>query len=332
MMPTRWLVVGGGNMGLRHISYIHHLYPTAKIILLTSHNKNLSPNYTLANTFEEVLSFKPQCAIICNAAPYHCEIAARLIREGIHCLIEKPLSDQYAKAYELKKIADNFPNVVVLVGYQLRYKPGLSHLHKILEKREMGKTYFARASIGHYLPDWRLQNYQNSVSAQRILGGGVLLEQSHEFDYIKYLFGEPQHITCVSQKVSNLELDVEDLAITIFQYSSGLIISIHQDMLSFPPHRKLEIAAEKGSIYWDLRNDIVELTYLDKNIPCKRFESDFKRSEQLYLAEITHFIDCINQKAIPKVNLEDACITLQMIDDAVSFSQNNNQKNKLSSL
>lgn len=326
MTSKCWLVIGGGNMGIRHVSHIHHLYPQAKIILLSSRSDIQSKASFVVNSLEAALQHQPQYAIICNAAPFHCEMAQSLISKGIHCLIEKPLSDQSIKAESLKKIAEKFPDITVLVGYHLRYKPGLEYLQKILAEKELGSIYFCRASVGHYLPDWRPQSYLNSVSAQRALGGGVLLELSHDFDYLKALFGRPQQINCVRKKVSNLEIDVEDLAVTIFQYSSGLLVTLHQDMLSFPPHRKLEITAEKGTLYWDLRNDVIEIYSNDKKIIEKKFESGFIKSEQLYLAEIQHFMECINKKASPKVNLEDACETMKMLEEAIFSSQSNQLK------
>ena len=55
------------------------------------------------------------------------------------------------------------------------------------------------------------------MSANKKLGGGVLLELSHEIDYATWLLGI--HFTlCSSRKLSNLDLDVEDYANLIFEY------------------------------------------------------------------------------------------------------------------
>ena len=48
-----------------------------------------------------------------------------------------------------------------------------------------------RSSVGQYLPEWRKNtDYRKGVSARQDLGGGVLLELSHEIDYIQWIFGE----------------------------------------------------------------------------------------------------------------------------------------------
>ena len=323
MKSSCWLVIGAGNMGLRHVSHVRRLYPESKIILVSSQNNIQNESSLVVNSIEKALQHEPKYAIISNAAPSHCEVAEILISKGIHCLIEKPLSDCYEKAEALRKMAAKFPEVAVLVGYQMRYKPGFAFLKKKLAHNELGKIFFARASIGHYLPHWRPKSYVNSVSARSVLGGGVLLELSHEFDYLKALFGKPEQITCVSKKASNLELDVVDTAMSIFQYSSGLLVSLHQDMISLPPHRTLEIKAENETLYWDLRNDIIEsYSYKDHQLR-KIFESDFKKSEQLYLAEIEHFIACADQRVSPQVSLDDACETMKMLEEALFSSKIN---------
>ena len=73
------------------------------------------------------------------------------------------------------------------------------------------------------LPDWRPQSdYRKGVSAIKKLGGGVLLELSHEIDYATWLFGNPISLFCSSRKLSNLDLDVEDYANLIFEYGDKM--------------------------------------------------------------------------------------------------------------
>ena len=58
-------------------------------------------------------------------------------------------------------------------------------------------------------------DYMKSVSASEKLGGGVLLELSHEIDFVNYLFG-PIDIKYASVSQSGLlKIDVEDISIGI---------------------------------------------------------------------------------------------------------------------
>ena len=53
-----------------------------------------------------------------------------------------------------------------------------------------------------------------------MLGGGALLELSHELDYIQWFFGLPQLVTARGRKYSALEIDVEDMVEIILEYHS----------------------------------------------------------------------------------------------------------------
>ena len=97
----------------------------------------------------------------------------------------------------------------------------------------MGEIISLEAHVGSYLPDWRPQkDYKESVSARAELGGGVLLELSHELDYIRWFFGGIDSVIAVLKNSNILGLDVEDGADLILKSSKGLHISLHLDFNS----------------------------------------------------------------------------------------------------
>ena len=308
-------------MGKRHCEHLRSLYPDSMIILFSSRRVDSEYASVVVDSLDTALEYKPLYAIVTNAAPQHCDVSEILIRRGIHVLIEKPLSDTYQKAVTLLRIAQLYPKVVILIGYHLRYKPGFSYVQQFLKAGMLGKIFYAKSSIGHYLPLWRPQNYKQTVSAQKLLGGGVLLELSHEFDYLKAVFGIPDNITCVTGKVSNLEIDVEDIAFSTFHYASGLLVSVSQNMIDQPPHRSLEVMGENGYLSWDLRKDKIEVYDGPHKTMLQHYESGVKTSRELYLDQIRHFMECILGKAYPNVTIEDACETMRLIELAKKSAQ-----------
>ena len=74
-----------------------------------------------------------------------------------------------------------------------------------------GKVLEVYVECASYLPDWRPnQDYRQSVSAQKKLGGGVLLELSHELDYLNWICGGWQTITAIGGHYSHLEINSDD--------------------------------------------------------------------------------------------------------------------------
>jgi predicted dehydrogenase len=252
------LIVSLGSIGQRHLQNTRDLLPHATIGVLRQHFKtgHIPPGvaYNFSN-IDEALAFKPDAVIIASPATQHLELADQFAKAGAHLFIEKPLA-------ETTKNNENFfkdlvaAKPFVMLGYVLRFLPLLHEIRDIVKTGKLGVVWTARVEVGQYLPDWRPNSdYRKGVSAQKALGGGALLELSHEIDYTTWLFGFPQRLFCSASKLSSLEIDVEDSAQLIFEYSDKKI-SIQLDFLQRVPHMEIEIVGSNGS----LRANLVQET------------------------------------------------------------------------
>ena len=78
------------------------------------------------------------------------------------------------------------------------------------------KILSVNAYAGQYLPQWRAQvDYRDSYSASKSLGGGVLLDLSHEIDYLNWILEGCNEVVATGGKFSDLEIDSDD----VFQIS-----------------------------------------------------------------------------------------------------------------
>ena len=111
-----------------------------------------------------------------------------LLKAKIPVLIEKPISDNLKKCSELIELMTS-NNCLVTVGYVLRHSKILNKFKELINQSDIGKRLYAEIKCGSYLPDWRKdKDYRESVSAKSSLGGGVLLELSHEINYANWQF------------------------------------------------------------------------------------------------------------------------------------------------
>ena len=93
------------------------------------------------------------------------------------------------------------------VGYNLRCFPSLSRFRDLIHEDLFGKPLSVRCEIGQYLPDWRpTSDYRAGVSARSDLGGGALMELSHEIDYLSWIFGDVEWVSSWVGNVSNWRL------------------------------------------------------------------------------------------------------------------------------
>ena len=109
-----------------------------------------------------------------------------------------------------------------------------------------------RCEIGQYLPDWRPgTDYRTSVSAQRALGGGVLLELSHELDMLRWIFGEVDWLSGWIGRQGALEVDVEDCVMIQMGFSGGPVAQLGMDFLRRDTARTCTAIGTQGSLRWD---------------------------------------------------------------------------------
>jgi predicted dehydrogenase len=203
--------------------------------------------------------------------------------------------------------------LLTFVGYQWRFHPLLLALKSWLETKPFGRLVAVRAAFGEYLPGWHpYEDYRQSYAARRDLGGGVLLTQIHDFDYLGWLLGWPDQVFSLGGHLSHLEIGVEDVASTLLRCvvdGRRIPVHVHQDYLQKPAVRGCELIAEHGRVDIDLAKAC--LRAWDASGHCVREEdfSQFARNE-MFLAEVRHFLNCLRGEEQPLVPAKEGARSL----------------------
>ena len=325
------LIVGLGSIGRRHVRLVKFHFPNINIVVLRHQKCNSSDIkqlglYKCVTSVNDAIKLKPQVAIISNPASHHIEIARKLANNGINLLIEKPISDSSKGVKELIDIC--YQNKVILMtGYNLRFLPSLIEFKKQIHSGKIGKIYSIRSEIGHYLPNWRPEmEYSSSVSAQKILGGGALLELSHEIDYLLWIFGKVDWVKSHVSKQSDLEIDVEDSAHVILGFKefdgSVLTASLNIDFIRHDVTRRCFAIGEKGTLLWDGVKGRVELYKKSK----KDWELLFSSSPDkdfTYMEEIKSFLSSVESNRKPNISGEDGLQVVNIVESIKESSSKN---------
>jgi predicted dehydrogenase len=202
-----------------------------------------------------------------------------------------------------------------MVGYQLRFHPCVIRLTEIVRSGILGNLLGVRATIGEYLPNWHpYEDYRIMYAARSDLGGGVVLSQIHEFDYLYSLFGLPSRIYALGGHWSDLEIDVEDTASILMEAPLGsrvLPIQLHQDFLQSPASRQCEVIGDKGRVVMDLHALTVSLFTLGRAKPEVFRLENFDRNI-VFLDQARHFLHCVETREKPIVDLADGIQSLRM--------------------
>lgn len=327
VLINRILIVGLGSIGKRHLRLARELLPNADIRVLRHQECGSVPDYANGcfSHIEEAIAFAPQIAVIANPATFHLKVAQPLALAGVHLLVEKPLS---ASLDNVSKLLENCheQGTVLLTGYNLRFLPSLQRFRDLLNEYVIGKVLSVRCEIGQYLPSWRPDaDYRQGVSARLELGGGALLELSHELDYLRWIFGEVVWVKATIGRQSDLEIDVEDSVHLILGFAPTaegrqLVGTASLDFIRHDTTRLCTAIGENGSLRWNGLTGVVE-----------RFEAGGKEWQNLYrhqhqrddsyLAEWQHFLACVNELKSPLISGEDGLKVLQLIEAARQSSE-----------
>ena len=221
---------------------------------------------------------------VTNPTSMHYETLERFCKNTKSFFIEKPVFDSTSVDEAIFK---KLKGIKSYVACPLRYNAVLQYVKNYVV---LDKVFSARAISSSYLPDWRPgQDYRKTYSAHKDLGGGVSIDLIHEWDYLTWLFGMPTECKQMISKVSNLEIDSDDLAAYIGR-NEKTTFELHLDYLGRQTLRTLDIFTEDDTIHCDLIGGTV--SYL-KNGKTVKLESE---RNAFQMKEIEHFFEIINNK------------------------------------
>ena len=323
----RFLIVGFGSIGRRHFRNLLAL-GQKDIVFLRSQKSTLNTGeldgFIIEHDIEKALSHKPDAVIIANPTALHLDVAIPAAKAGCHLFFEKPIAESLEKIPDLRKALHDGGGIAV-TGFQFRFHPGIQKIKDLLNRHALGEVVSARAHWGEYLPDWHpWEDYRQSYSAKKTLGGGVVLTLCHPLDYMNFFFGEVSSVYGFTRMVPSLEIETEAAAEIGIQYQSGPIVSVHVNYVQRPSSHTLEIIGDQGTIRWDNTDGVVHLYQFEKGVWQTFYPpEDFERNS-LFLSEMRNFLAVIEGKEKPVCSLEDG-IRAQELVTAVYKSNKGNR-------
>ena len=243
------LIIGYGSIGKRHHEVLLSLEDITSIDIVTKQTLKEQTCFASLDAIKNLNIY--DYFIVASETVKHYEqlhyICSKVDNKKI--LVEKPLFDKNYASFEC--------NNQIFTAYNLRFHPIVKEL-KILLQNE--KIYYANIMAGQYLPTWRPeQDYTKSYSADLAQGGGVLRDLSHELDYMHWLFGDISIIKAISTKISDLEINSDDIFTALCKSKTGAIINVTMDYISKAPLRRILIHTQEKTITADFVLNTIEV-------------------------------------------------------------------------
>ena len=312
-------IIGYGNIAKKHLNILLKLAPNLKFFVISKRNfVNNSKNINFFKSKSKLNNININLALICSPSNKHYQDFLYFYKKKSHILIEKPLTNNLTTATKIFKNCKNYKKLVK-VGYVLRHKSSAKKFKDLLNKKIIGNILDVQIVCDSFLPKWRIgRNYKHTVSANKNLGGGVLLELSHELDYLQWFFGPTKNVFSTFYSNNVLKTNVEEsVNILLFQKKDFLInvrLNFNQKFLS---NRYCLVSGSKGLLKWDIIKDEIKLTNENKT-------KTFKFKDNPYKKQLQSIINQIEKKKINKINEPiDSLNILKLVD---KIKQSNKKK------
>jgi len=307
-MKYRIAFCGLGSIARRHLknvcAFLEEREDGYEIDLYRSSLKPLpeeiQPHVAKEYLFSEPVHKAYDVVFVTNPTSMHYETLKKFKDHTKTFFIEKPV---FGSTLVDDSIFEELIGIDCYVACPLRYNPVLQY---VKEKINLEEVFAVRAISSSYLPEWRPgQDYRQCYSAHRDMGGGVGIDLIHEWDYLTYLFGMPGKCYSIQDKISNLEIDSDDIAIYIAKVGNKTV-ELHLDYFGRKATRILELYTADDTIKCDILSGFV--TYQNKG-ECIIMDAERNAYQML---EIEHFFNIVDHKIPNDSTAEHAYAVLKL--------------------
>lgn len=245
---------------------------------------------------------------ICVPTPLHASIACALLRRGYHVHCEKPMARTSGQCDEMIKAARESGSKL-MIGQCLRFSNPYLFIKESIENNTFGKPLSAVFRRMSSPPVWASNNWYMDHKQS----GGCLFDMHiHDIDMIRFLFGEPKAVSCVTRDVYS----GDDIAHSRLIYDNLAVFAIGDWSLqgvSFSADYR--IGFEKATVI--LEDGKVTVYPREGEAWTPEFVS-----ESMYMKELEFFLSEVVPGKANEVNPpESAAKTIQLIETLKASAQ-----------
>ncbi|MFH1380346.1 MAG: Gfo/Idh/MocA family oxidoreductase [bacterium] len=299
-MSVKVGVIGVGNLGQHHARIISRMH-TVKLAGIADINTAkagkiaqklhvpLHENYQ--SLFDQI-----DAAVIAVPTVSHYKVARDMLSCGIHCLVEKPITETMAQAEDLVVLASQ-KNLILQIGHVERFNPA------VLKAREyINRPQFIEVNrLGPYDP--RTSNI------------GVVLDlMIHDLDMVLSLIDSPiESLESIGAKLVSRH---EDIAKVRLRFKNKCIADLSASRITLDRYRKIRIFQADSYISIDYMSPSLKI--YTKKMPEISSLKDLNiikpklPKEEPLKNELEHFISCVQSGKRPAVSGEHGRDALEL--------------------
>ncbi len=332
MQSKKIAIIGAGVMGKKHAQTIVK-HPDTKLVAIcdpfsdTMAQEFNVPNYKDLDDLLNTMALDG--VVIANPNRFHVSTAIQCMQHGVTCLLEKPLALNTTEALTLIEAQQSL-DVPILVGHHRRHNKIIQQAKAIIDAGTLGEINTFNALWSVYKPD----SYFD-IEWHRVAGAGVLaINLVHDLDLMRYLNGEIESVQAMTSN-KNRKLEVEDSISILVRFKNGALGTLlasdaavspwgwdqntEENKTSFavsPDQDCYFISGSEGALsvpnleYWNYPKDQNK----SWSTPLIKNKIEPNKEEDVYIRQLTHFVDVMNGIAEPISSPQDAIHNIQLLE------------------
>ena len=283
MKTVRLGIVGLGNIGQHHFGYLTAgKVSRAELVAVSDAVPAKLDKYMPLKTFTDgeklIRSGLVDAVIIATPHYQHTTLGIAALKQGLHVMVEKPISAHKADAERLIATHKQHPKLVFAGMFQLRAEPRYLKLQTLIQAGDLGEI----VRMSWIMTDWfRTEAYYASGGWRATWkgeGGGVLLNQClHNLDAMQWLLGMPTRVRGFCQLGRFHDIEVEDNVSAYLEYPNGATGTFVSSTGEAPGTNRFEIVGTRGKVV--LERDRISFTRNEADM------IEFSRSAKLGFAK-----------------------------------------------
>ena len=304
MKKTRIGIIGCGWAGNEHAQAIKELSSEADLAAVCDIDedkvKKFAVDHNVSNhtkNYRNLLEDKLIDAVsICLPHDLHASVAVEAAAAGLHVLVEKPVCATLDEADQMIEAAER-NRVVLMVAETSRYTRLYQKVHELLAGGAIGNPFLFRISREIHMRDyfddkrWFLQDSTGGI----MYSGGI-----HDFDLLRMIAGEVEHVYALQAVKSFREMAADDTSVALAHLVSGAagIIIESFSIKTAAGGVKGIIHGERGTLSFDRSRRLIEL-FAPEDSSSRTVKKIQCEEQNFFLDEIKDFVDCVRENRVP---------------------------------
>jgi len=298
------VVIGSGGIAQKAYFPLLATMPSIRIIGIHSHTRqNMEKalqqwHFPFGTTnIDEIISLKPQTAIVISSTASHFDICKKLLENEIDVYAEKSLTTTSQESFDLYQIAAQHERILA-VGFNRRYALLNKQAKQILEDRKIHSALIQK---------------HRAEASYTTLAQQFLDDTIHQIDLMRFFCGEVTPLQTTYAMENNMVVTNTSTSLTIPGGGIGTLltsgcagawqesVTIHASGITVhvDAFRKLQVIE-------DDRETVYGLDRAGKWITAMK--------ERGFLGELEHFFNCVQTRMEPQTNAKEAAKTLQLME------------------